>query len=305
MSWMGSVTVWVNGQTVSGAQATVPVFDRGFLFGESVYETFRTYGGVPWLFVEHYERLVRSAERLCIRVPYSMPELWEACLGLAEAYRPQETYLRIIVTGGVSDIVLEPPHERVPNVVVIGKVFQPFPAAWYETGAPVVIARVRRNPAFALDPRIKSCNLLNNILAYRDAAQAGAAEAIMLNYEGWVAEGTSSNVFIVNARGVLQTPALDVGLLEGVTRRFVLQLCRQRAIPVEETRLSVEDFGRAREAFVTSSLKGILPVTAVDGRPVGDGAVGPVTRQLMRWYDEAIRTYVERVRAGGTPVPYC
>jgi len=305
MNEIGSASVWINGQTVAGSQATVPVWDRGFLFGESVYETFRTYEGVPWLFVEHYERLVRSAERLCIRVPYSMAELWTACLRLAEAYRPQEAYLRIVVTGGVSDIVLEPPHERMPNVVIIGKVFRPFPTAWYEAGASVVIARVRRNPAFALDPRIKSCNLLNNILAYRDAAQAGAAEAIMLNYEGWVAEGASSNVFIVNARGVLQTPSLDVGLLEGVTRRFVLQLCRQRAIPVEEARLSVEDLWQAREVFVTSSLKGILPVTSVDGRPVGDGAVGPVTRQLMRWYDEAIRAYVERVRAGGTPLPYC
>jgi branched-chain amino acid aminotransferase len=305
MDGFGSAVVWMNGQILSGAQATVPVWDRGFLFGESVYETFRTYEGIPWLFVEHYERLVRSADQLSIRVPYSMAELWEACLRLAEVYRPQEAYLRIIVTGGLSDVVLEPPHERKPNVVILGKVFQAFPALWYETGAPVVIARVRRNPAFALDPRIKSSNLLNNILAYRDAVRAGAAEAIMLNYEGWVAEGASSNVFIVNARGVLQTPSLDVGLLEGVTRRWVLQICRQRAIPVEETRFALEDLRQAREVFVTSSLKGILPVTSIDGQPVGNGTVGPVTRQLMEWYDEAVRAYVERVRSDGVPPPYC
>ncbi len=299
---MNKVFVWFEGEIHPASEARIPVLDRGFLFGESVYETFRTYDGYPWLFLEHYDRLTQSTAALYLPLARSAEELWDACRSLAERF-DDEIYLRIMVTGGESDIVLEPEHERRPSVLIFAKPFEHYPRDYFEQGVAVAIVTTRRNPAFSLNPRIKSCNLLNNIFAYREAREQGAVEAIMLNYEGWVAEGASSNIFIVDQNGTLKTPHLDVGILEGVTRRFIFWLGQRFDISIEEAYLKREDILKAEECFITSSLKGVMPVATVDGQPIHDGRPGPITRQLMGWYDAMVMDYVERCRTlGGRPV---
>ena len=296
--------VWLNGRILPAEQAAVPVLDRGFLFGESVYETFRTYGRYPWLFLEHMERLEQSTRALEIPLPATAEELWQACLELA-ARIEGDAYQRIMVTGGPSDIVLDPNEPRRPNLLIFAKPFTPYPEIHYTEGARIVFTRTRRNPSLALNPRIKSCNLLNNIFAFREAVQEGAVEAVMLNTEGWVAEGASSNIFIIQRDGRLMTPHLDVGLLEGVTRRFVLWLARRYDLPCREEWLQPEDVLRAEECFLTSSLKGIMPVTRVNGHVIGDGRIGPMTRQLMEWYANEVEAYVQRVwEFGERPVSW-
>lgn len=299
---MENIYVWKEGEIHPAHEASVPVLDRGFLFGESVYETFRTYDGYPFLFLEHYDRLIQSTQSLAIPFQYSSEALWKACRDLSGRFE-DELYLRIMVTGGVSDIVLEPDSERRPSVLIFAKPFAPYPPSFFTEGVEVAIVETRRNPTFSLNPRIKSCNLLNNILAFREAKARGGIEAIMLNYEGWVAEGASSNIFIVDRQGVIRTPDLRVGILEGVTRRFILWLCDRFDISVEEAYLKKEDIYEAKECFITSSLKGVMPVTRVDGQLIGDGRPGPITVQLMGWYDTTIIDYVERCRAmGNMPV---
>ncbi len=297
-------TVWINGTYFPADEARVSVFDRGFIFGESVYETFRTYDGIPWLFLEHYHRLLRSANYLRIQVPYTADELWTVCRSLADRYASGPAYIRIIVTGGVGDIVLEPKAPRVPTVIIIGKPFTPFPEEWYTRGVRIALVPIRRNPAFSLDPSVKSSNLLNNVYAYRAAVQAGGVEGLMLNYADWVAECASSNIFLVMADGTVRTPALDVGILDGVTRRLVIQLLHRYGIRVEETHIPVDDLYAAREVFMTSSLKGVVPVVQIDAHTVGSGQVGLLTHQVMQWYGEAIRAYVDRVRQEDRPVAW-
>ncbi len=292
---MKHILVWMNGEFYSAEKARIPVLDRGFLFGESVYETFRTFHGYPWLFVEHHERLEQSTSALHIPLLYSVQTFWEVVKEGASRIS-DDVYIRIMVTGGVSDIKLEPETPREPNTLIFFKPFPSYPDSVFTQGVKVTLSATRRNPIFSLDPRIKSCNLLNNIFAYRESVAQGALEPIMLNYEGWVAEGASSNIFIIDNTGMIRTPPLDVGILEGVTRRFVLYLCRRFALPYKEERFKADELFNAREVFITSSLKGIMPVTMVDHHRIGDGHVGPVTKYLMELEKNEIQAYIERLK---------
>lgn len=296
--------IWLNGEVFPATRAMVPALDRGFLFGESVYETFRTYEGFPWLFLEHFTRLIQSARSLDIPISMQPEQLWNACLELASRFSGP-VYQRIVVTGGISDIVLEPSEPRHGNIILYCKPFQPFDEENYRKGARITLAGTRRNPVTSLNPKIKSCNLLNNIFAYREAVQNHTVEALMLNQQGWVAEGASSNVFIVGKDGIVRTPHLDVGILEGVTRRFILWLCDRFHIEHREDFLKPEDLFEAEECFVTSSLKAVMPVTYINNKSIGKGSVGPITRQFMTWYEEEVACYVSRVREnGGQPVSW-
>jgi branched-chain amino acid aminotransferase len=270
----------VNGSVTPAAEARVSVLDNGFTFGDAVYETLRTYGGRPFALDRHLRRLRRSAERIGIAVPQDDRVLaaWLDAL-LSRAANP-ESYIRFIVTRGLGDISYRFERVQGPTVVMAVKPFEPLPAAQFEEGIPVVIASVRRNAPEALDPAIKSCNLLNNILAVREAQAKGVSEPVMLNHRGEVAEGASSNIFIVKG-GVLRTPPLRAGILPGITREVLLELAPQLAIPAEEATLRVEDLYGADEAFMTSTLKEAVPVRSIDDRPVGTGKPGPVNLRLL------------------------
>jgi branched-chain amino acid aminotransferase len=282
----------VNGDVVPAAEARVSVLDNGFTFGDSVYETLRTYGGRPFHLDRHLARLRQSAARLGIEIPLGDDVFAQRLAALLERAQNEESYIRIIVTRGVGDISYHFERVKGPTVVLAVKPYEPFPESTYTQGVAVIIASVRRNHPRALDPGIKSCNLLNNILAVREAQSKGALEPILLNDAGEVAEGASTNVFIVR-REEVTTPPLSAGILPGVTRQLLLEIGPAVGIPVVEESVSVQDLLAADEAFLTSTLKEAAPVRSVDGTNIGKGRPGPVTLRLLQAY----RDYARRVTA--------
>ncbi len=282
--------VYLQGE-IFGEDATISVFDRGFLYGDSVYEVTRTAGGRPVDLDPHLARLERSAEAILLALP-PRAEIARAITRTLEAAANEDSYLRVVATRGSGDIGLDPALSDGTRLLVIVKPLHLPPEEAYRDGVGVALVDVRRNLRRALDPAVKSGNYLNNILAIAEARRRhpGANEAIMCNAEGQITEGSTSNVFVVT-RGEIRTPVLADGLLDGITRRRVLSLAGR---PVSEGHLHRGDLRDADEAFLTSSIRGVLPVTRVDGRPVGAGRPGPVTIALMERY----RRFLEGVASG-------
>lgn len=280
---MLSGVVSVNGRITIADEAVVPVFDHGFLYGEGVYETLRTYGRVPFQFVEHMARLRRSAEMIALSVPMTDAALRaeiDRTAAACEGASGDEIYIRVLLTRGVGDLSYRLASTPAPSLVIIVKPLKPFPARNYTDGIRVSLVDIRRNHPHALNPLIKSNNLLNNALAMQEAYRRGAEEAVMLNQVGQVTECSQSNIFIVKA-GALATPPLSAGLLPGITRQFVLDLAAGLAIPGGERQVSADDVVGADEVFITSTTREITPVTTIDVKPVGAGAPGPITLRLM------------------------
>jgi branched-chain amino acid aminotransferase len=278
----------VNGTVVPAEQARVSVLDNGFTFGDAVYETLRTYAGRPFHLDRHLERLRASADRLGFAPPFGDDVFARRLDELLARAGNDESYIRIILSRGEGDISYRFERVKGPTLVMVVKPFEPPPERDYAEGIPVVIASVRRNHPRALDPAIKSNNLLNNILAVREGQSRGATETILLNDGGEVAEGASSNVFVVK-RGRVSTPPLAAGILSGITRRLVLDLCREAGIPASEETLRVADLLGADEVFITSTTKEAAPVTAIDGQPVGSGKPGPVHKRILQAYRDYAR----------------
>jgi len=280
----------VNGNVVPAEQARVSVLDNGFTFGDAVYETLRTYAGRPFHLDRHLERLRASAARLGFEAPFGDEEFARRLADLLARAGNDESYIRVILTRGEGDISYRFDRVKGPTLVMVVKPFEPPPERDYVEGIPVVIASVRRNHPRALDPAIKSNNLLNNILAVREGQARGAVETILLNDLGEVAEGASSNVFVVKA-GQASTPPLAAGILPGITRRLVLDLCREVGVPAREETLRVADLLAAEEVFITSTTKEAAPVRTVDGKLVGSGKPGPVHRRILQAYREYARRH--------------
>jgi branched-chain amino acid aminotransferase len=278
----------VNGNVVPAAQARVSVLDNGFTFGDAVYETLRTYRGRPFHLDRHLERLRASAARLGFAAPFGDEVFARRLDELLARAGNDESYIRIILTRGEGDISYRFDRVQGPTLVMVVKPFEPPPARDYAEGIPIVIASVRRNHPRALDPAIKSNNLLNNILAVREGQGRGAVEAILLNDRGEVAEGASSNIFVVKG-GAVATPPLAAGILPGITRRLVLDLCRELGLPAGEETLVAADLFAADEVFITSTTKEAAPVRTIDGQPVGDGRPGPVHQRILQAYREYAR----------------
>jgi len=279
---MGTV-VSINGELFDPKSARVSVFDRGFLYGDSVYEVLRTVGGEPRWLDEHLERLARSAEGIGMVLPRSPVEIARLVHAAVRAAANEDCYIRIIVTRGGGDIDLDPAKAIDPVAIVIAKPLRLPPEDLYRRGADIVIVAVRRNLRQAVDPNVKSGNYLNNILALAEARRSGAYEAVMCDREGLVAEGSTSNIFAVRAMTVC-TPPLETGILDGITRGKVLALCAHERIPVREQPLSPDDLRSAHEVFLTASIRGVLPIRSVDGRAVGEGCPGALTARLMSLY---------------------
>ena len=282
-----SAYVNVNGVVSDAAHAVIPVYDHGFLYGEGVYEVFRTYHGVPFLFDRHQARLRASAGRLGLAVPFSDGEVRRRSLETMTAAglgAGNEAYVRILLTRGVGEITYDPAACPTPSLVIIAKPMPPTPATHYENGVKVVMVEdIIRNHPESVSPLIKSNNLINNALGMQQAIRAGAAEAIFRNYRGELAECAQSNLFIVS-KGVVQTPPLDAGLLAGITRAFTMEVGTAAGIRCEEAVLKDADLFGADEAFFTSTTKEIVPIVLVDGRKIGDGRVGPITKALLAAY---------------------
>lgn len=270
----------VDGLITPAHEARVSVLDNGFTFGDAVYETLRTYGGRPFALARHLRRLRASAGRLGIAIPQPDGELAARLDALLARAENAESYIRFVVSRGVGDISYNFGRVQGPTVVMVVKPYEQPPASWRSEGVRVSLVDVRRNHPAALDPAIKSCNLLNNILAMRAAQAAGAIEAILLNDRGEIAEGAGSNVFVVRGGQVL-TPPLGAGILAGITRELLFELAPAAGVTIHEAPLRASDLLDADEAFLTSTLKELAPITRVDDRAIGSGRPGPVTLKLL------------------------
>jgi branched-chain amino acid aminotransferase len=288
--------VYVNGRLTAEADAVVPVFDHGFLYGEGVYEVCRTYAGRIRLFGRHMARLRASAALIALPVPVDDSTL-EARVAETLDYaglRPwrdgvPDAYIRLLLTRGVGELSYDPRGCPSPSLVIIARPHTPPPPSVYAEGVAVAIVGVERNRRQALNPRIKSNNLLNNALAMQEALAHGAFEAVMRNHEGHLAECSQSNLFVVRA-GRVQTPPVSEGLLPGITRAYVLELCEASGVPTEEVVLTEADLLNADEAFLTSTTREVVPIVTVNDRRVGAGQPGPRTLQILAAYRELAAT---------------
>jgi branched-chain amino acid aminotransferase len=276
----------LNGTIVKASEAKVSVFDHGFLFGDSIYETMRTFRGRIFLVERHMQRLQNSARMLRLQLPLSVEKIREELDRTVTEGGNIESYIRLIVTRGKGRINLDPDAVEGSNYVIIVLPFNPLPAEYYEKGIQLALVTTRRNDQQSLNPGMKTSNLLNNVLAFMEAKDAKAFEGILQNLSGYITEGTGSNIFLV-AGGRLITPSLDSGLLPGVTRGLVLELARKERIPVEETNVLPEMLIGCDECFITGTTKGVLPVRQIDNQPLSP-APGPITKRLMQAYREFI-----------------
>ena len=281
---MNDAIVNVNGTISDARSAVVSVFDHGFLFGEGVYETLRTYNHIPFLLDRHLRRLRASAEGIGLSVPLTDLDFGKRIHDtMATANISDESYIRLVVTRGVGELSYDPgtcPH---PTIVMIVKPHAETSADVLNRGIGIVVSSVLRNHPESVNPRIKSNNLLNNALAMQDALRAGAEEALMRNHRGEISECAQSNFFLVR-QGEAITPSLEAGLLEGITRNFLFDVGKTIGVPVRDAILRDSDLETADEMFITSTTREILPVTSIDHRLVGAGTPGPVTRALAEAY---------------------
>lgn len=282
-----SLKIWMDGKLVEKADAKVSVYDHGLLYGDGVFEGIRAYHGTLFEIEAHLERLYASAKAIRLAIPISREEFRSAIDETVQANHFQDCYIRAVVTRGVGNLGLNPNRCEKPCVFIIADTIELYSREMYEKGLAIITSSVIRNHPSALSPRIKSLNYLNNILAKIEAADANVAEAIMLNHEGNVAECTADNIFIVRG-GQVQTPTTSDGILEGVTRGVMLKLCKTLSIPIAEKTLQKHDLYIADECFLTGSGAEVVPVTKIDGRPIGNGAPGPITRKLI----DAFRGYI-------------
>jgi branched-chain amino acid aminotransferase len=281
--------IYLNGSFIAEDQAVVSVFDHGFLYGDGIYETMRAYMGRFFLLKKHLARLKRSANAISLRLPLPLDKIGDALNESLIVNDLKDAYVRLHISRGPGDIGLDPALCRAPTIVIVAKPLHNYPAAYYEQGIKVAIVKTRRNHPLSLDPAIKGTNFLNNILAKIESLKAGAYEGIMLNWRGHVAEGTISNIFMVK-RGILYTPHTDSGILEGVTRDFVMRLAKRKRVPVRELAIPPRNLFAADECFITNTTMEIMPVTTIDSKTVGSGRPGPITELLHRMYKKEVNT---------------
>jgi branched-chain amino acid aminotransferase len=280
--------VYVNGKLVDKSQATVSVYDHGLLYGDGVFEGIRVYSGKVFRLREHVERLYESARSIWLEIPMSPADLFEAVVQTVEANNKRDGYIRLIVTRGAGTLGLDPRKCSDPQVIIIVDDISLYPEKYYTEGLEVITASTVRNHPGAVNPRIKSLNYLNNILARIEAIRADCQEAIMLNHNGEVAECTGDNIFLVK-RDELRTPPLHAGILEGITRNAIIELARSAGLAVQEMTLTRHDVYTADECFLTGTAAEVIPVVKCDGRPIGAGKPGPVTRQLRERFQALVR----------------
>jgi branched-chain amino acid aminotransferase len=287
----------VDGQLGSEKDLLLSPLDQGFLFGASVYETIRTYGGRTFLLARHLRRLRESAEAIDIALDLSDEEVAARVQETLDSAGNEESSIRIVVSGGVGAIDYRVGSASKPTVVVIVRPLPDYPESLYREGARAVMVSLVRATRGGLDPRIKSSNLLTNVLALREAHRRGAYEAILLNAEGNVAEGSMSNVFRV-AKGVVRTPPLSAGILEGITRELTIEAAREAGIAIEEKNFPPAELLAADEAFITASARQIVPIVRIDETTIGDGKPGPTTRALIDAYKRKVQQLIQRKEEG-------
>jgi branched-chain amino acid aminotransferase len=280
--------VWIDRKLLDKDDAKISVYDHGLLYGDGVFEGIRVYAGKIFRGEAHLNRLYDSAKAIKLVIPLAQKDLFAAMEQTVKVNNFTECYIRVVVTRGVGFLGIDPNRCKSPSVIIIADSIQLFPKELYEKGMAVITSSVIRNHPAALSPRIKSLNYLNNILARIEANDAGVGEAIMLNHLGNVAECTADNVFIVRG-GKVVTPTIVDGILEGVTRQTILDLCKRLNIPCAEQSFQKHDLFVADECFVTGTGAEVAPVTKIDGRVIGDGTPGPITKRLIEAFHKYVR----------------
>ena len=275
--------IYLDGKFCSERDAKVSVFDHGLLYGDGVFEGIRAYNGRVFKLKEHIDRLYYSAKAILLEIPLTHAQMMQATVETIRANKLRDCYIRLIVTRGVGTLGLNPRSCKNPSVIIIANTIQVYPAELYAHGMSIVTVPTVRNLHSALNPAIKSLNYLNNILAKIEANNAGVEEAIMLNAEGFVAECTGDNIFIVR-NGALFTPPLSAGALYGITRQTVMELAEQTGVKVSEPNLTRYDLFCADECFITGTAAEIVPVVKIDGRVIGSGKPGKLTLKLTEEY---------------------
>ena len=286
--------IYIDGEFLPKAEAKVSVFDHGLLYGDGVFEGIRSYNSRVFKLDAHLERLYDSAKSIMLQIPIPIETMKETVLETLRRNHLREAYIRLIVTRGIGDLGLDPDKCPIPSIIIIADKITLYPQKFYEDGLEIVTASVRRNYSEAINPRIKSLNYLNNILAKIEGKQSGAEEVLMLNAEGYVVECSGDNIFWVK-NGVLVTPPVHIGILEGVTRNSVIDLARDAGMQVEERVFTRHDLYIADECFLTGTAAEVIPVVKIDRRAIGDGQPGKVTEKLIA----AFRQFAHNC---GTPI---
>ena len=286
--------IYIDGEFLPQAEAKVSVFDHGLLYGDGVFEGIRSYNGRVFKLDEHLERLYDSAKSIMLQIPIAIETMEETVLETLRRNHLTEAYIRLIVTRGVGDLGLDPDKCPKPSIIIIADKIVLYPQKYYEEGLEIVTVSVRRNYAEAINPRIKSLNYLNNILAKIEGKQAGAEEVLMLNAEGYVVECSGDNIFWIKNE-VLVTPPVHMGILEGVTRNSVIDLAREAGMRVEERVFTRHDLYIADECFLTGTAAEVIPVVKIDRRSIGDGQPGKITQRL-------ITAFRQLANSTGTPI---
>ncbi len=271
--------IYINGEYFEKEDAKVSVYDHGLLYGDGVFEGIRSYGGKVFRMVEHIDRLWDSAKAIRMEIPMTKEEMTKAVEETLAINGLPDGYIRLIVTRGVGDLGLDPDKCGTPQVIIIADIIALYSQELYEKGLEIVTISTPRNHPAALSPRIKSLNYLSSILAKIEGKQAGCVEALMLNHKGELAECTADNFFIVR-KGRLLTPPSDAGILEGITRNAVMDIAREMGVEVLEIALTKYDAYVADECFLTGSAAEVIAVVKIDGRVIGEGKPGPITREL-------------------------
>ncbi|MHB8880629.1 MAG: aminotransferase class IV [Thermodesulfovibrionales bacterium] len=285
--------IYLNDRLVGDEDARISVYDHGFLYGDGIYETMRAYEGVIFMLEEHLRRLRRSASLIRLSLP-PKEYIVHALKATLQANALSEAYIRITVSRGKGPIGLDPALCSSPTLVIIAEPFQGYPAAYYQKGVSLVVSSVLRNHVKAINPRIKSLNFLNNVLAKAEAKERGAYEAIMLNTEGYLTEGTVCNIFFVRD-GMLCTPSVEAGILDGITRDIVIGLAAQAGMGVSEGLFLPADLFQAEEVFFTNTTAEVMPVCRVEDRMY---QAGPRAAEFRRLYGAAVQRYLTGAKNG-------
>lgn len=283
-----SLKIYIGGKYYDKADAKISVYDHGLLYGDGIFEGIRSYSGHVFRLEQHVDRLYDSAKGIHLEIPMTRAALCQAVLDTLKLNNLSDAYIRLVVTRGAGSLGLDPRKTTDPQIIIITDSIALYPAELYEHGLKIVTAGTMRNHPSALNPRIKSLNYLNSILAKIEATNAGCLEALMLNHKGEVAECTGDNIFVIR-KGELHTPSIDAGILEGITRDAVIEIARKDGISVFERTMDRHDVYTADEVFLTGSAAEVIPVVEVDARKIGDGRPGPITQELSRKFHHLVR----------------
>lgn len=278
----------MNGAILKPEEATISIFDRGFLYGDSIYEVTRSYEGKILYLDEHIERFFNSAKILSLKIEYTHAEIKAEVEKTFKALNVPNAYLRFMITRGVGEIGLDISKVYKNNLVIIARAQKPNPETWYKDGVHFIITSVVRNSKDSLDPMAKSGNYLNSILAYIEAKQKNAYDAIMLNKDGHVTEGTTNNIWMVKNNTIYTAP-LTVGILKGITRDAVFEICQKNGLQIIEKVFKVDELYNADECFFTSSIREVVPITKIDDKKIGSGKPGELTIKVLQLYQAYIK----------------